>query len=120
MVTNPRTPTLALRDDGPIFGCDGNPGQRPREVWLEGDALMRKAQNDLVAVKIFGWSALNPADGQRDFEALDEVLNLLPVNNSDSSATMVNHGIDLLTGDVLEGSAALGAGEIRVLREEAA
>ncbi len=93
MVTNPRTPILSLWDDGLIFGCDHD---------------------------LFGPSALNPADGQRDFEALDEATDLLPINNSDSSATMVNHGIDLLTGDVLEGSAALGAGEARVLREEAA
>ncbi len=49
-----------------------------------------------------------------------EVLDLLHVNNSNSFATMVTHGIDILTGDVPEGSASVGAGEIRIVREEAA
>jgi len=51
---------------------------------------------------------------------LHETLDLLPVNIFNPSATMVNHGSAILTGDVLEGSVTVGAGEIRVVREEAA
>jgi len=53
-------------------------------------------------------------------ESPDEVSSLLSVNSSESSATMMNCGIDPLTGDALEESVGLDAGEIRVVREEAA
>ncbi len=79
MVTNPRTPALALRDDGLICGCDN-----------ASEPLRRKT------------------------------LAALPVNIFNPSATMMTHRIDILTGDVLDGSVTYDAGEIRVVREEAA
>lgn len=51
---------------------------------------------------------------------LHETLDPLPVNIFRPSATMVTHRIDILTGDVLDGSVTCDAGNIRVVREEAA
>jgi len=79
VVTNPRTPALALRDDGLFLGCDG-----ASELWLH------------------------------------ETLDPLSVDIFKPSATMVTHRIDILTGDVLDGSVTVDAGKIRVVREEAA
>jgi len=124
MVTNPRTATLApvraLVNDGPFFGCDGNREQWRQEAWPTGVVPMREARTGSATLNIFDRSALNPADGQWGSAAPDEVSIFLHDNPSQSSATMVNRRIDRLTGDALEETAGLGAGEIRVVREEAA
>ncbi len=49
-----------------------------------------------------------------------KALDPLSVNIFNPSATMVTHRIDILTGDALDGSVTFNAGEIRVVREEAA
>nr|WP_232498876.1 beta-galactosidase [Agromyces humatus] len=59
------------------FGCDYNPEQWEPAVWRDDVALMRDAGVDLVAINIFGWSALQGPDGSFDFTALDEVIALL-------------------------------------------
>lgn len=63
--------------DGLVFGCDYNPEQWDRSVWPEDVRLMQEAGVGLVAINIFGWSSLNPAEGVWDFSALDEIIDLL-------------------------------------------
>lgn len=62
---------------GLVFGCDYNPEQWDRSVWPEDVRLMREAGVGLVAINIFGWSSINPAEGVWDFRALDEIIDLL-------------------------------------------
>ncbi|WP_245631597.1 beta-galactosidase [Curtobacterium ammoniigenes] len=80
-------PGLGL--DGLAFGCDYNPEQWDRDVWREDVALMRQAGVNLVAINIFGWSHVEPRDGEYDFSGLDEIIELL----ADAGI-----GIDLGTG----------------------
>ncbi|MFJ4223301.1 beta-galactosidase [Microbacterium sp. NPDC089695] len=63
--------------DGLVFGCDYNPEQWDRSVWPDDVRLMREAGIGLVAINIFGWSSINPAEGEWDFTALDEIIALL-------------------------------------------
>ncbi|WP_062210300.1 beta-galactosidase [Demequina oxidasica] len=77
----PQREMRVLSHEGLVFGCDYNPEQWPREVWHEDVALMREAGITLVAVNIFGWATLNPADGVWDFSLLDEILELLHTNH---------------------------------------
>ncbi|NLF05434.1 MAG: beta-galactosidase [Actinomycetales bacterium] len=65
------------RPTGIAFGGDYNPEQWPRETWREDVALMREAGVTLVSVGIFAWAMLEPAEGEYDFEWLDELLDLL-------------------------------------------
>ncbi|GAB2570053.1 beta-galactosidase [Paractinoplanes abujensis] len=62
------------------LGCDYNYEQWPPAVWREDMALMREAGVDLVAVNVFGWSAVEPRPGEYDFAALDEIVGLLHDN----------------------------------------
>ncbi|WP_314096492.1 beta-galactosidase [Microbacterium foliorum] len=62
---------------GLVFGCDYNPEQWDRSVWPDDVRLMQQAGVGLVAINIFGWSSINPAEGVWDFEALDEIIGLL-------------------------------------------
>lgn len=66
-----------FQHQGIAFGCDYNPEQWEPAVWREDVALMREAGIDLVALNIFGWSALQGPDGGFEFSALDEVIDLL-------------------------------------------
>ena len=77
----PRRDIGVLNHEGLVFGCDYNPEQWPRETWHEDVALMRQAGVTMVAVNIFGWATLNPADGVWDFSLLDEVVELLHAND---------------------------------------
>ncbi|MEV0458319.1 beta-galactosidase [Catellatospora methionotrophica] len=62
------------------LGCDYNFEQWPESVWHEDMTLMRAAGVDLVAVNIFGWSAIEPQPGRYDFTALDKIIDLLHAN----------------------------------------
>ncbi|MDN3445627.1 beta-galactosidase [Microbacterium sp. APC 3901] len=62
---------------GLVFGCDYNPEQWDRSVWPDDVRLMQQAGVGLVAINIFGWSSINPAQGVWDFTALDEIIALL-------------------------------------------
>ncbi|WP_460772700.1 beta-galactosidase [Microbacterium sp. GXF7504] len=73
----PRHPLDAPAAQGLLLGCDYNPEQWDREVWLEDVRLMRELGVGLVAINVFGWSAVNPAPGVWDFSALDEIMDLL-------------------------------------------
>ncbi|MDH6237645.1 beta-galactosidase [Cryobacterium sp. CG_9.6] len=62
---------------GIAYGCDYNPEQWGPEVWAEDVLLMQQAGVDLVAINIFGWSALEPRAGEYDFTLLDTIIDLL-------------------------------------------
>ncbi len=65
---------------GIVLGCDYNYEQWPPEVWQEDVALMRTAGVGLVAINVFGWSAVEPRPGRYDFTALDRIVELLHAN----------------------------------------
>ncbi|MGO4784519.1 beta-galactosidase [Cryobacterium sp. W22_MBD10_FK3] len=76
-VTDTVTPTTPFVQNGIAYGCDYNPEQWGSEVWAEDVLLMQQAGVDLVAINIFGWSALEPAPGEYDFTLLDTIVDLL-------------------------------------------
>jgi beta-galactosidase len=63
--------------EGVAYGCDYNPEQWSPEVWDEDIRLMLAAGVDLVAINVFGWSHVEPREGQFDFRALDDVVDRL-------------------------------------------
>ena len=79
MLLDPRLQqsALGLGMNGLAFGCDYNPEQWPRDVWVEDVALMRQAAVNLVAINIFGWSQVEPRQGEFDFSGLDAIIDLL-------------------------------------------
>jgi beta-galactosidase len=62
---------------GLLYGCDSNPEQWPREVWVEDVALMQAAGVNLVTVGVFSWALLEPRPGEFDLDWLGDVLDLL-------------------------------------------
>ncbi|NYJ29360.1 beta-galactosidase [Galbitalea soli] len=75
----PNSP-LGLGTDGLVFGCDYNPEQWDRAVWYEDVRLMREAGVNLVAINVFGWSHIEPRNGEFRFDDLDEIIELLHAN----------------------------------------
>ncbi|WP_166869295.1 beta-galactosidase [Salinibacterium sp. ZJ70] len=65
---------------GVLLGCDYNPEQWDRDVWREDVALMSELGIGIVAINIFGWASVNPAEGVWDFESLDAIIELLHEN----------------------------------------
>ena len=59
------------------YGGDYNPEQWPRDVWDDDVRLMRRAGVTVATVAVFSWAKLEPADGEFDFEWLDDVLDRL-------------------------------------------
>jgi len=70
-------PARPFEHHGIAFGCDYNPEQWTPDVWDEDIRLMGEAGVDLVAINIFGWSHIEPREGQYDFRALDDILGRL-------------------------------------------
>ena len=68
---------MLTRELGLLYGCDYNPEQWPREVWVQDVALMRAAGVNLVTVGVFSWALLEPRLGQFDLDWLGDVLDLL-------------------------------------------
>ncbi|WP_225997220.1 beta-galactosidase [Myceligenerans pegani] len=66
-----------VADGGICFGGDYNPEQWSREVWREDARLMREAGVNLVTVGVFSWAMYEPTPGAREFDWLDEVLEVL-------------------------------------------
>lgn len=62
---------------GLLYGGDYAPEQWPASTWREDGQLMRAAGVNLVTLNVFGWSRIEPAEGERDFAWLDEVLEVL-------------------------------------------
>jgi beta-galactosidase len=73
----PSSPRPRFLHQGIAFGCDYNPEQWSPETWRDDVRLMRDAGVDLVAINVFGWSALQGPDGAFRFDELDEVIELL-------------------------------------------
>ena len=59
------------------YGGDYNPEQWPREVWDEDIALMAQAGVNFVTLGVFSWSRIEPADGEYDWEWLDDIIGRL-------------------------------------------
>ena len=59
------------------YGADYNPEQWPRDVWPDDVRLMREAGVTMVSLGIFSWSRIQPAEGEFDWEWLDEIIELL-------------------------------------------
>lgn len=59
------------------YGGDYNPEQWPSDVWPRDADLMRAAGVNLVSLGMFSWSRIQPAEGEFDFDWLDEVIGLL-------------------------------------------
>ena len=59
------------------YGGDYNPEQWPRDVWDDDVRLMQRAGVTVATVAVFSWAKLEPADGEFDFEWLDDVLDRL-------------------------------------------
>ena len=66
---------------GIVYGCDYNPEQWSREIWREDVVLMQQANVRLVSLGMFSWSVLEPADGEYNFDWLDEIIDLLSASN---------------------------------------
>nr|WP_307852592.1 beta-galactosidase [Glaciihabitans sp. dw_435] len=82
-MTYPEPPlpsAVGLGTAGLIYGCDYNPEQWGPATWSEDVALMREAGINLVAINIFGWSHVEPRDGEFFFDDLDTVIELLQSN----------------------------------------
>ncbi|MEI3847684.1 MULTISPECIES: beta-galactosidase [unclassified Microbacterium] len=72
-----KVPARPFAHEGIAFGCDYNPEQWTPEVWDEDITLMREAGVDLVAINIFGWSHVEPREGEFDFARLDDIISRL-------------------------------------------
>ncbi len=58
-------------------GGDYNPDQWPEAIWDEDVRLMRQAGVSIATLPVFGWQALNPAEGVFTFAWLDRVIEKL-------------------------------------------
>ncbi|MFC9243873.1 beta-galactosidase [Streptomyces sp. NPDC057136] len=65
---------------GLSFGADYNPEQWDKEVWKEDVRLMTQAGVNLVSLGIFSWGLIEVADGEFDWEWMDEIVDLLADN----------------------------------------
>ena len=59
------------------YGGDYNPDQWPEESWDEDIRLMVKAGINTVAVGVFSWGRIQPAEDEWDFDWLDTVIDKL-------------------------------------------
>ncbi len=66
-----------LSGSGIAFGGDYNPDQWPQEVWDDDIRLMRQAGINTVALAIFSWGRIQPAEDCWDFEWLDLIIDKL-------------------------------------------
>ncbi|MEU9733979.1 beta-galactosidase [Streptomyces sp. NPDC048002] len=60
-----------------LFGGDYNPEQWPEETWHEDVRLMRRAGVNSVTLGVFSWSRIEPRPGEREFDWLDRLMDLL-------------------------------------------
>lgn len=69
--------------DGLLHGADYNPEQwldRP-DILAKDIELMKQTRCNVMSVGIFSWSALEPSEGEFNFEWLDAVLDRLVAND---------------------------------------
>lgn len=79
-MTSPTPPSPGFTQQGIAYGCDYNPEQWDAATWQQDVLLMREAGIDIVAINIFGWSQIEPRDGEYDFTGLDAIIELLHAN----------------------------------------
>lgn len=72
---NPKAPVF-------LHGGDYNPDQWTPDVWEEDMRLMKLAHCNAMSVGIFAWAALEPAEGQFNFDWLDRVMDMLAENGA--------------------------------------
>ncbi|WP_369227029.1 beta-galactosidase [Streptomyces sp. R39] len=65
---------------GLSYGADYNPEQWDRDVWKEDVRLMTQAGVNIVSLGIFSWGLVEVADGEFDWEWMDEIVDLLASN----------------------------------------
>lgn len=65
---------------GLSYGADYNPEQWDRDVWKEDVRLMTRAGVNLVSLGIFSWGLVEVADGEFDWDWMDEIVDLLGAN----------------------------------------
>ena len=71
-------PALLTKDGkGIAFGGDYNPDQWPEEVWDDDIRLMNQAKVNVVALGIFSWDRIQPAEHEWDFAWLDRIIGKL-------------------------------------------
>lgn len=63
------------------FGVDYYPEQWPKERWEIDAKMMSEANMNVVRLAEFAWSKLEPADGEYDFEWLDEAIEIFAKYN---------------------------------------
>ncbi|RYN12372.1 beta-galactosidase [Bifidobacterium animalis subsp. animalis] len=62
---------------GIAYGGDYNPDQWPESIWAEDIRLMCKANVNVVALGIFSWDRIQPAEHEWDFGWLDRIIGML-------------------------------------------
>ncbi|MGO2541533.1 MAG: beta-galactosidase [Specibacter sp.] len=72
-----RTTRLWESLPGLSYGGDYNPEQWSRDIRLADIELMQQAGVNALSVGIFSWAWLEPAEGQYDFDWLDEIMDNL-------------------------------------------
>lgn len=73
-----RWPALLTPDGrGIAYGGDYNPDQWPESVWDDDIRLMTKAGVNTVALAIFSWDRIQPAEDEWDFAWLDRIIGKL-------------------------------------------
>ena len=60
-----------------LHGGDYNPEQWSTDIWREDIRLMKLAGINAPTLGVFAWSALETAEGQYEFEWLDQIIELI-------------------------------------------
>lgn len=68
---------LGNSSGGIAYGGDYNPDQWPESVWPEDIRLMQQAGVNVVALGIFSWDRIQPAEDEWDFDWLDRIIAML-------------------------------------------
>ncbi|MGW3939409.1 beta-galactosidase [Streptomyces phaeochromogenes] len=74
-VDNASWPTSGLS-----YGADYNPEQWDKDVWKDDVRLMTQAGVNIVSLGIFSWGLIEVADGEFDWDWMDEIVDLLADN----------------------------------------
>ncbi|RYQ06207.1 beta-galactosidase [Bifidobacterium pseudolongum subsp. globosum] len=68
---------LGNSSGGIAYGGDYNPDQWTESVWPEDIRLMQQAGVNVVALGIFSWDRIQPAEDEWDFDWLDRIIAML-------------------------------------------
>ncbi|MBN1500826.1 MAG: beta-galactosidase [Spirochaetes bacterium] len=64
-----------------IFGVPYNPENWPEESWYQDMEFMKKSGINTVIINTFGWSLIEPSEGEFNFRQLDKIVSMLEENN---------------------------------------